>query len=258
MISSYLFSILLMTHAQAAVSPFNGSWVMDFVPSKDVKPDTYEVRDGIFSRGSGKSNVSVKTDGYFHSIQSDGYVDEVAVKVISPREMFEKDRFQGKIVYSINYIISPDGSEMTSKVVDYGKPDGHPISTTIVSRRIGKFQRGKSLISGSWQTLKMITTQSHLTEKMKLNGSRFSSSMPGGAGYDALVGGPSVPVRGDAADARVAVNMLSDRIIVIDMSRNGKATVHKTMTLSPDGRTINVNARRLSDGVDTNWMPHKQ
>jgi hypothetical protein len=258
MISSHLFSILLVIQAQAAVSPFNGSWVMDFVPRKDAKPESFSVSDDVFSRGSGKLIVSVKVDGYFHSIQSDGYVDAVAARIISPREIVEKDRFKGKLVYSINYIISPDGSEMIRKVVDYSKPDGHPISTTIVSRRIGKSRRGKSLISGSWQTFKTKTNRSHLTEKMKLNGLHFSSSMPGGAGYDAIVGGPPVPVRGDAADARVAVNMPSDRIIVLDMSRNGKVTVHKTMTLSSDSQTINVNARRLSDGVDTNWMLHKQ
>lgn len=87
MISFYLFSILLMIQAQAAVSPFNGTWVMDFVPSKDAKPESFAVRDGIFSRGDGKSNISVKTDGYFHSIRSDGYVDAVAAEIISPREM---------------------------------------------------------------------------------------------------------------------------------------------------------------------------
>lgn len=247
-----------MTQAQAAVSPFTGSWVMNFVPSKDVKPESFAVRGGIFSRGNGKYNVSVKTDGYFHSIQSDGYVDAIAANVISPREMVEKDEFKGKLVYLITYIVSSDGSEMNSKVIDYGKPNGHPVSSTIVRRRIGKSQRGKSVISGSWQTVKMITTKSHLTEEIKLNGSRFSSSMSGGAGYDALVGGPSVPVKGDATDARVAVNMPSDRVLIIDMSRNEKIMVHKTMTLSPDGRTINVNARRLSDGVDTKWILHKQ
>lgn len=247
-----------MFQARAAVSPFNGSWVMDFVPSNDVKPDSFAVRDGIFSRGNGKSNVSVKADGYFHSIRSDGYVDAVAAEIISSREMVEKDKFKGKLVYLVKYIVSPDGSKMISKVVDYSKPNGYPIGTTIVSRRIGKFERGNSLISGSWQTVKMKTSQSHLTEKMKLDGLHFSSSMPGGAGYDAIVGGPPVPVRGDTADARVAVNMPSDRIIVLDMSRNGNVTVHKTMTLSPDGHTINVNARRFSDGVVTSWLLHKQ
>lgn len=258
MISSYVLSILLMFQAQAAVSPFNGSWVMDFVPSKDVKPDTFAVRDGIFSRGNGKSHVSVKTDGYFHSIRSDGYVDAVAAEIISSREMVEKDKFKGKLVYLVNYKVSPDGNKMISKVVDYSKPDGHPISTTIVSRRIGRSQRGGSLISGRWQTVEMKTSQSHLTEIIKLDGLHFSSSMPGGAGYDAVVGGPPVPVRGDATDARVAVNMPSDKLIVLDMSRNGKATVHKTMKLSSDGHTISVNARRFSDGVVTSWLLHRQ
>ena len=256
--AAYFSLAVLLTQPQSP-SPFNGSWLID-VPSaiKDAEQESFAIKNGIFSRGEGTSNLIVKADGRFHPISSDDYVDAVAVTIVSPSKVRELDRFKGKLVYSVVYTVSPDGNTMTRKVVDFSNPDHRPVPTTVTHRRVGRPQRAGSLVSGRWATVGVTTTRDHLTETIELNGTRFSSSGPGGAGYDAMIGGPPVPMRGDAASARVAVNMPNDRTIVVNMSLKGISTVLMTMTLLPDDRTINVTARRLSDGVDSSWVMHKR
>lgn len=241
-----------------AASPFNGTWLMEISPNNNAEPKSFSLNRGIFSRGDAKSKVAIKTDGRFQPIPDDGYVDAISVEIVSPREIREQDRFKGKLVYSVTYRVSVDGNTLTRKVVDFSKPDSRPIPTVITDRRIGKARSGESHISGIWHTVEIKTTRSRLTENIKIVGSRFISSKPGGAGYDATIGGPPAPMRGDAADARVAVSMPNDRMAVINMSRSGKLTVRMTMMLLPNGRTINVSARRLSDGIDTKWILRKQ
>lgn len=254
----YLVSVLVASRPQMPVSPFNGTWLMEIPSSKSAEPESFSLSRGIFSRGDDKSKITIKADGNFHSIPDDGYVDAISVIILGPRELREQDRLKGKLVYSVTYRVSVDGKTLTRKVVDFSKPNKRPIPTVITDRRIDKYRPSVSLISGRWQKVDIKTTRSHLTENIKLIGSRFISSKLGGAGYDAAIGGPPVPVKGDAADARVAVSMPNDRTAVIDMSRNGRSTVRMTMVLLPNDRTIKVIARRISDGTDTQWLLRRQ
>lgn len=249
---------LLLLQTLGTNSAFSGTWLMDIPSSEGAAPESFSLDRGIFSRGDGASKLSVKADSRFHSVPSDGYVDAVAVTMLGSRKVRELDRYKAKLAYSVVYTVSADGGTLVRKVVDYSKPDGRPIPTAITYRRIGRVARGASLVLGKWQSAGVTTTRAHLTETMKLDGARFSSWGPGGSGYDAAIGGSPVPIKGDAADARAAVDMPNDRTIVVTMSRKGEATVRTTLMLLPDDRTIDVTARRLNDGVDTRWVLRKQ
>jgi hypothetical protein len=253
-----LLPALLLFQTPGTNSAFNGIWLMDIPSTEGAAPESFSLDRGIFSRGDGASKLSVKADGRFHLVPSDGYVDAIAVTRSGSRKVRELDRYKGKLAYSVAYVVSADGSILVRKVVEYSKPDGRPIPTTITYRRIGRVVRGASLVSGKWRSAGVTTTQANLTEAMKLDGNRFSSWRPGGSGYDATIGGAPVPIKGDAEDARAAVDMPNDRTIIVTTSRKGEATVRTTLTLLPDDRTIDVTARRLNDGVDTRWVLRKQ
>jgi hypothetical protein len=253
-----LLLALLLLQAPGTSSAFNGIWLMDIPSIEGAAPESCSLDRGIFSRGDGASKLSVKADGRFHPVPSDGYVDAIAVTTSGSRKVRELDHYKGKLAYSVAYVVSADGGTLVRKVIEYNKPDGRPIPTTITYRRIGRIVRGASLVSGKWRSAGITTTRANLTETMKLDGNRFSSWRPGGSGYDAPIGGPPVPMKGDAADARAAVDMPNDRTIVVVMSKMEEPTVRMTMTLLPDDRTIDVTARRLSDGVDTRWVLRKQ
>lgn len=239
-------------------SAFNGTWLMDIPSSEGAAPESFSFDRNIFSRGDGASKLSVKADGRFHSIPGDGYVDAVAVTMLGSHKVRELDRYQGKLAYSVVYVVSANGDTLTRKVIDYSKPDGRPIPTTNTYRRIGRIMRGASPVSGRWRNIAVTTTRANLTETMKLDGTRFSSWSAGGRGYDAMIGGSPVAMKGDTADARAAVTMPNDRTIIVTMSHKEEATVRMTMTLLPDDRTIDVTAKRLNDGVDTRWTLRKQ
>jgi len=253
-----LLPALLLFQTPGTSSAFNGIWLMDIRSSEGAAPESFSLDRNIFSRGDGASKLSVKADGRFHSIPGDGYVDAVAVTMLGSHKVRELDRYKGKLAYSVAYTVSADGGTLVRKVVEYNKPDGRPIPTTITYRRVGRVMRGASLVSGKWRSAGVTTTRANLTETMKLDGNRFSSWRPGGSGYDATIGGPPVRIKGDATDARAAVDMPNDRTIVVVMSKMEEATVRMTMTLLPDDRTIDVIARRLNDGVDTRWTLRKQ
>jgi hypothetical protein len=250
---------LLFSLISLASSPFNGAWLTD-IPSaiQDSKPETFLLSQGKFTRGGPKSRVSVKADGRFHFIGRDDYVDEVSVSILGPRKIREHNRLNGKLAYSIVYTVSPDATTMARRVTDYSKPSQRPISTTINYRRLGALQKSATPISGEWLVTNLSRAKSDLIDVLELNDGRFSLRGAGGQGYDAEIGGPPVPMAGDAASARAAVSMPDDKTIIVNMSLGGMPTVTMTMTMQPDGRTIKVAARRLRDGSESNWLMLKQ
>ena len=250
--------VLLAGQPVAASSPFNGTWLIDMASMK-LPPEigTFSLEGGVFSRGDDGQGFAVKADGRVHAIASGGYFDAVAVTVLGPRRVREIDRLNGRVIYSVMYSVSADGGTMTARVVDFGKPDHKPVASVVTRSRIGRPKRG-SLLSGRWQTIGAATTRGKLTDRFRLVGDRFSSTGVGGYGYEAIIGGPAVPVRGDAATAFTAVTMPDDRTIVERNFVNGVPTYTKTMTLLPDGRTIRVVGRRQGETRDMTWMLRRQ
>lgn len=250
---------LLFSLISLASSPFNGAWLTD-IPSaiEDSKAETFLLIQGKFTRGGPKSRVSVKADDRFHSIGPGDYVDEVSVSILGPRKIREKDRLKGKLVYSIVYTVSSDGNTMVSTITSYNNPSRQPITTTINYRRIGVMQKNTARISGEWKISDLSSAKSDLIDELELKDGYFSLRRSGGRGYDAQIGGPPVPISGDAASARAAVTMPDDQTIVVNGSLGGIPTTIVTMTMQPDGRTIKVAARRLRDGSESNWLMLKQ
>ena len=177
--------------------------------------------------------------------------------MLGPRRVREMDRLRGRMVYSVAYDVSADGRPMTERVVAFGKPDHKPVVTVVTRVRIGVAGAG-SLLNGRWQAKGATATSSQRTDRFLLVGNRFSDCRPGGYGFEAVTGGPPVPVRGDAATAQAAVTMPDERTIVERSFVDGAPTFTKTMTLSPDGRTIRVVGRRQGETGDVIWMLRRQ
>jgi hypothetical protein len=249
---------LLAAQPATTESPFNGTWLMDLASlQRPPEISTFSLKHGVFSRAAHGPGFAVRADGRVHAIGRDNYVDAVAVTVLGPGRVREVDRLHGKIVYTVSYDVSADGRTMTERVVIFSNPDHKPIPTVITRSRIGRPGPG-SPMNGQWQAIGSTTTRGHLTRQFRLVGNRFSSTDPSGYGFDAEIGGPPVPVRGDAATAQSAVTMPDDRTIVEQGFVNGAPSVTKTMTLLPDGRTIKVVMRPSGETVDVVWMLRRE
>lgn len=243
----------------ATTSGFNGVWVIDVESTtKGSAPEHITLRNGVFSRGEGNSALSVKADGRFHPLAGDTYVDSVSVTVIGPRRVREMDRWKGKLAYEVVYIASSNGDRLTRRVTDFSKPDHKPLVTTMVYHRIGGSPSPHASISGAWGIRSVKRKEASLTERLTLAEGHFRSDWAGGGGYDAVIGGVPVPVRGDAENARAAVTMPNARTVVVRMSLGGVPTVVETMTLLPDDRTISVTVDRLADQNHSGWTMHRQ
>lgn len=254
-----LMLALLTGPAQAATSPFNGTWLTDIASIKqppDIAMLTFE--RGIFGRGREKLDFAVRADGHVHAVPADEYVDAVAVRLLSPRHLRETDLLKGKVVYVITFSVSADGRAMTEQVTDYSKPDAKPIATIVKRKRIARPTPGASWLSGRWLSTEVATTRSHLTDHLRLVGNRFSRSGPGGSGFDAVIGGPPVPVRGDAPSTRTAVTMPNAHNIIERLYADKKLAMTITMTLQPDGKSIKTVAKRQSDGSVFAWTLRRQ
>ncbi|HSI18148.1 MAG TPA: hypothetical protein VK980_10295 [Sphingomonas sp.] len=254
-----LLPLALLAATPAAPSPFNGIWMMD-IASIERPPviATFSLDDGIFSRGTDGPAFAVKADGRVHVLaDDDGYVDAVAVTVLTSRRVREVDFRRGRIVYVVTYTVAADRGTMAERVVDFSKPDGKPVPGVTMHVRVGRPEPGSPL-NGQWRQSGVTTTRDHLTDRFRLVDNRFSDIGPGGSGYDAVIGGPPVPVRGDAPTATTAVTMPDDRTIVEHAFTDGAPTMTKTMTLLPDGRTIRVVARLTAKGTELVWLLRRQ
>lgn len=259
MIAACLAPAATVSQSATPISPFDGAWLMDLDASNDAsEPTIISLRRGLFTRGDSSSPVTVKADGRFHRISGGSYVDEIAVTVKDRSHINEINRFRGRIVYSLSYTASADGNTMINKVVDYSKPDHKPVITQIIYRRKDGQGASNSLVSGRWSAVRIETPTTHLTSIFKVSAGRLSSSEVGGSGFDAIIGGPPVPIRGDAETGRVAITMPDDRTIIEHMSINGTPTVTVTMVLLPGDRTIKVTGRRTGATTDFSWIMHKQ
>lgn len=248
----------LMLVQSTAPSPFNGVWTMD-IPSAIESGETQHIalERGRFGRG-GTSGFDVVADGRFHPVKSDDYVDYVAVSVIDARTVRERDRLKGKLVYTVDYHVSADGATLTRTVVGHTGPDGRAVPTTLTERRVGTRTRSGSLLTGAWKTIAIQTTDAHLRETLTLDNGRFGSRQDNGYGYDAVIGGAPVPIAGDSDTVRAAVAMPDDRTVVVTLTRTGTPMMVQRLTIRPDGRSIDVAARRLRDGFERTWVLHRE
>jgi hypothetical protein len=247
------------TQPATPTSPFNGAWLMDVDTSYDgSEPAVIFLRQGLFTRGDPSSSVKVKADGRFHRLSDGNYVDEIAIAVVDQYHVNEIDRYKGRIVYTVNYVASADGNTMFSKTTDHSKPNHKPVITRVTHKRIDTHRPGESLVSGQWRIIAVKTTRAHRTSTFKVTTSRFSTFEVGGSGFDATIGGPPVPIRGDAETGRVAITMPDDRTIIKHLSISGAPTATVTMVLLPGDRTIKATIRRTGAKSDFSWILHKQ
>jgi len=242
--------LLLATAAAAAAlggtisdTTFSGRWRLDTSSLvSGAKPTTFRLAGGLFRKNS---EEPVRADGQPHRVASDGYVDEVSITVKNDLLVSEVDRIRGKLAYAVDYVVSADGQTLTSHVTSYTSPSGQPVQTQDVQRRVGPVVKGAHILSGQWKRIS-IAADAKSDWLLKLDGRRFSWRTEAGIGYDALIGGASVPIDGDNSGARAAITRpRSDTIVETDFSAKGQVDDVLSMQLLPDHATIRATA----------WLP---
>jgi hypothetical protein len=234
---------------------FSERWRMDTKTiTGPIKPTVFRVRDGYFSRDR---NPSVMADGQLHAITGSGYVDEQSITIASDHLVKEVDKIRGKIVYTVDYEVSPDGNTLTSRVASYTSPDGKASLSESVQHRIGTVKKGMHRLSGTWKRVG-VTADPRSDWILKLNGNRFSWRTPGGIGYDAIIGGAPVKLDGDSSGVHAQITRPQpDLIIETDLSAKGTVDDTLAMQMMPDGKTLQATGTYGPKKRVTRFVLHK-
>ena len=236
--------------------PFSGRWRIDTTSvTGNTKPTVFEVRDGRFKRDD---NASITADGRPHLVADDLYIDEQTVSIESDHLIKEVDRIRGKLAYTVDYSISPDGNTLTWYVANYTSPDGKAARSETVQLRVGPTRKGAHLLTGTWKRVS-VTADARNDWTLKLEGNRFSQRTDGGSGYDAIIGGPPVKLDGDNSGVRAQITRPRlDLIVETDFAANGTIDDTFSMRLMPDGKTIHVTGTYGPDKRPTAFTMRKQ
>ena len=256
----FLLPVLLLgcktaVAANSLEDSFSGRWRMDTESfAGNMKPTILRLSANKFKRDDNEAAVA---DGKFHKVKSDGYVDEQLIEVRSEHLLKEVDRIRGKVVYTVDYSVSPDSKTLTMHVASFTSPDGEAVYSDATYQRASRVERGAHPINGEWKRIGVAVT-SKSDWLLYLSGNRFSWRTEGGIGYNALIDGGPVPIDGDNSGSKAAITRPSaDTIVENDFSAKGKPESSLTMQLLPDQRTIHATAVYAKGQTTTTFTLHK-
>ncbi len=248
-------SVGVAASAETTDEAFTGRWRIDTASiTGDIKPTVFRVRDGVFRRDV---NKAVKADGRLHPVPSDGYVDEQSISIESDHVIKEIDKVRGRLAYTVDYVLSPDGGTLTWHVASYTGPDGQAVKGETVQRRVGAPSKGAHPISGTWKRV-AVTVDARQDTILKLDGNRFSSRTDSGSGFDAIIGGDPVKLDGDNSGVRARITRpRPDLIVETDLSARNTVDDVLSLQMMPDRKTIRATGVYGPKKRSTSFYLHK-
>jgi hypothetical protein len=226
----------------SAQSAFDGTWKFDIKKMQfPKKPDVYLLQDGMYHCKTCVPPIDIKADGQDQKVTGHPYFDTMSIKVVDDRTIEESDKKDGKIVTTSKTVISPDGNTLTWEFSDSSASNAAPVTGKGESTRVDKGPAGSHAISGSWRGSKFENLSDNgLLVTFKLEGDTFSMSNPTGQSYSAKLDGSDAPYKGDPGTTSVSVKQINKNTVEETDKRDGKVININRMTVSPNGKTLNV------------------
>jgi uncharacterized protein (DUF2147 family) len=242
--------------ATAGADPIDGTWKTDLGTVKvDSKPDQLLLKAGQFSCATCTPPLTVAADGAFHPVDRP-FADHISVKVDDDHNVTRTSQKGGKTTGTAKYSVSADGNTLT---IDFNNMAGSKAVTgNITETRVAPAPAGAHAISGSWKQNKINNVSAEgLTVTFKVDGDTLHMSAPTGQSYDAKIGGPDVPIKGDISGTTASVKKLADNSYQETDKRGGKVIDVITMTIGADGKMTGKDENK-QDGSTTTWVASKQ
>jgi len=232
--------LLLVTPAIAiAQSPFDGTWQIDPGSLRPPEaPADFSLANGMFRCTGCLANVSVKADGRDHNIPDSAYWNTASVRSLDERTIEIRAKKDGKTYYTETETVSTDENELTQRTRD--TTEAVAVTTEIHFHRVQKGPPGAHAVSGSWRAYKIEKSANSLIIKYKCSAEGFSAETPLGEKYDAKFDGRFVLVADDPGQTMVAVKRVDERTVETTIKRGDQIAGSARLTVSPDGRTLNL------------------
>jgi len=249
---------LLASGVLFAQTPFDGTWMTKLDTAKlPTKPDKYVVNQNMYECMTCVPKVSVKADGTDQKVTGHPYFDTLSVKVVDASSIEIIQKKDGKVMYTDTETVSSDGKSLTDKFSD--TTGTQPVTGETTSTRVAAGPSGSHAVSGSWRTSKINSVSSNgltLTFQGTENGLKMSDQ--NGYSYDAKFDGKDYPLNGDPGHTMISLKRVGDATIEETDKRDGKVVGINRMTISKDGKSIQVDYTDKLHGTTTSFTMEKQ
>ena len=241
---------------EASAEAMNGTWKADINSVQfDQKPDEYLLSAGQYSCKSCAPSYTVAADGAFHPV-SLPYADSMSVKVVDDHTIQRVSKKGGRQVGESKVTVSADGKTLNGEFTDSSAEGAPPTKGQYEETRVGAAPAGAHAVSGQWKPEKLANfNEEALTITLNIEGDTVHFSSPSGYSYDAKIGGPDVPIKGDIAGTTASVTKEGDGYLETD-KRDGKVVGTTKFTMGADGKLHIVGEDKLT-GSKTTWTATK-
>jgi hypothetical protein len=256
-----LLGLMLMMLPMIAVAQnaVDGRWRIDLNKTQvDQKPMVYELKDGMFTCSTCDPKLNIKADGQYQKVTNNPYVDTERVTVVNANTIEREGKKDGKVRFRETLVISADGKAMTEKYV--GNREGDQVITAT-----GRFSReglpepGASAISGSWKLDKWESASDNaLTFVYTSSGDGLNYKATTGESYSAKFDGKDYPFHGDPGTTSVVLKKIDDHRWEETYKRNGEVVGISRITVSDDGKSLNIVSEDTHRGTVDTWIAEKQ
>jgi len=250
--------VLLASATLFAQSPFDGTWVTKLDTAKfPTKPNEYSLNNNMYECLTCVPKVSVKADGTDQKVTGHPYYDTMAVRVVNASSVEIIQKKDGKVMGTDTATVSADGSTLNDKFTD--TTGTQPVTGEVTSTRVSPGPAGAHAVSGSWRTSKVNTVSSNgLTVTYQGTADGLKMSDPNGNSYDAKFDGKDYPIQGDSGHTMVSLKRIGNDTIEETDTRDGKVVGVSRMTVSQDGKSIQVEYTDKERGTTTTFTMEKQ
>jgi hypothetical protein len=250
--------VLLASATLFAQSPFDGTWMTKLDTAKlPAKPRQYSLNNNMYECLTCVPKVAVNADGSDQKVTGDPYYDTIAVHVVNASSIEIIRKKDGKVMSTNSETVSPDGNTLNQKFTD--TTGTQPVTGEVTSTRVSPGPAGSHAVSGSWRTSKVNTVSSNgLTVTFQGTADGLKMSDPNGNSYDAKFDGKDYPIQGDPGHTMVSLKRIGNDTIEETDKRNGKVVTISRMTVSQDGKSIQVEYTDKEHWTTTTFTMEKQ
>lgn len=250
--------MLLASATLFGQSPFDGTWITKLDTAKlPTQPNQYVINDNKYECLTCVPKVSVKADGTDQKVTGHPYYDTIAVQVVNASSIEVIQKKDGKVMAKATETVSGDGNTLNDKFTDM--TGSQPVTGDVTSTRVAPGPAGSHAVSGSWRTAKVNSVSSNgLTVTYQGTADGLKMSDPNGNSYDAKFDGKDYPIQGDPGHTMVSLKRIGDDTIEETDKRDGKVVGVSHMTVSKDGKSIQVEYTDKQRGTATSFTMEKQ
>lgn len=259
-IASFLVAAWLLPASALARSEFDGAWKLD-PPTLRIaggRHTTMSLRNGVYRcDGCEASIINVKADGIYHDMTGDPDLDAIAATVVNDHSIRIIGRRANKVVSTSTYTATRDDKRL---VVTFTRKGTTARSGMYTMLRVGDARPGQPKVAGTWKFDHHIRLDDAADVIiLKVVGDTTTVGIGGThASFTATIDGDAVPFAYRSKQGtRVSVQRVGPHSLRETFTRHHGVTLTRTVTIMPDGRTMQMTVHNMRTGAVLTMLHRK-